>query len=138
MKMRYPATFELPTTDSLTGLATSAYFRHLLREDLLPQARASEQEHDPQQLSLLLLDIDGFLGVNKDHGRQGGDQVLRAVARALQETFPDPADLARYSVDEFAVALPNTRLDDAFPLPEELRQRGAPLPFDDCLDLRVP
>src|SRR5689334_15553807 len=34
--MHYPATFELPTTDGLTGLLTGPYFRHLVQETLLP------------------------------------------------------------------------------------------------------
>lgn len=35
----YPSTFELPTSDPLTGLLSPAYFRHLLREELIQQAQ---------------------------------------------------------------------------------------------------
>ncbi len=130
--MSYPSTFELPTTDSLTGLLTSAYFRHLLREDVLPQAHASD---DP--CSLFLVDIDNFLGVNQTHGRDAGDRVLLGVARVLQETMPEKAVLTRYGGDEFGGALPDTRLDDAFTLLEEFRRRISALTFDEYPEVQV-
>ena len=116
--MNYPTTFELSTTDGLTELLTAAYFRHLLRDPLLPQA---QQRGDP--LSLFLFDIDGFHAVNTTHGRAAGDRLLVEMARTLRQAMPDGAILARYSGDEFAGALPDTRLDDAFTLVEEFRRR---------------
>lgn len=130
--MNYPATFELPTGDRLTGLLTGAYFRHLLREELLPAARASG---DP--LSLFLFDIDSFLEVNAAHGRECGDRVLVGVARTLRDALPRTAVVARYGGDEFGAALPDTRLDDAFTLVEELRRRVAALRIADCPEVRL-
>lgn len=130
--MKYPATFELPTTDSLTGLLSSAYFRHLLRGEVLPTADATG---DP--LSLFLVDIDEFDGINTKYGRVAGDEVLVSVARVLQETMPEQAVLARYSGDEFAGALPDTRLDDTFTLAEEFRRRVAGLTWESWPDLRL-
>lgn len=130
--MSYPTTFELPTTDPLTGLLTSAYFRHLLREQLLSQAQDSG---DP--LTLFLFDMDNFLGVNQTYGHDAGDRVLVGVARAVKETMPETAALARYGGDEFGGALPDTRLDDAFTLMEEFRRRIAALEFEGYPDVRV-
>lgn len=118
--MSYPATFEIATTDSLTGLLGSTYFRHLLREELLSQARETDEP-----LSLLHLDLDGFAELNARHGYPCGDQIIGGVARLLQEALPATAVLSRYSGDEFAGALPATRLDDAFTLAEEVRRRIA-------------
>lgn len=128
----YPATFELPTTDKLTGLLTMAYFRHLLREELLPQI-----EESPDPLTLLLFDIDNFLLVNQEHGRQAGDRVIADVARILQETLPESAVISRYGGDELAAALPGTRLDDAFMLAEELRRRVAALSWEEWPEVHV-
>lgn len=128
--MNYPSTFELPTTDGLTNLPTSHYFRHLLREEILPQA---SETGDP--LSIFLVDIDEFLGINTNYGHQLGDAVLVSVAQALKETMPEGAVLSRYSGDEFAGALPDTRLDDAFTLAEEFRRRVAALRWDAAPDL---
>src|SRR4051812_40911217 len=130
--MHYPATFELPTTDNLTGLLTGPYFRHLLQEKLLPHARESGEP-----LSLGFIDIDSFLQLNNEYGHRAGDQVLAAVARTLQETMLDTAVLGRYGGDELVVALPDTRIDDAFSLAEEFRRRVAALPFAEWPELHV-
>lgn len=123
--MHYPATFELPTTDAQTGLVTGPYFRHLLHEELLPQA---ERSGDP--LSLIVLDIDDFLAVNQEQGREAGDAVIEAVAHILKEHSPEQAVVSRHGGDEFAVALPDVRLDDAFTLAEGVRRDIGALRFD--------
>ena len=125
MPISYPTTFEMPTTDGLTGLLTPFYFRHLLREELIPRAR----EHE-EPLALFLLDTDEFLGVNTEHGHVAGDAVLEAVAVALREALPESAVICRYGGDEFSGALPDTRLDDAFTSMEELRRRISALRFE--------
>ncbi|MDP9351098.1 MAG: diguanylate cyclase, partial [Chloroflexota bacterium] len=127
-----PTTFELPTTDGLTDLLTSAYFRHVLREQTIPRVEASG---DP--LTVFLFDIDDFLTVNETQGREAGDQVLAGIARTLREIAPEGAVLSRYSGDEFAGALPDVRLDDAFSLLEEFRRRVASLTFEGRPELRV-
>lgn len=130
--MAYPATFELPTTDQLTGLVTAAYFRHLMRDQLLRQAQESG---DP--LSVVLVDLDNFHGINQAHGHACGDRVLADVARALKETLPESAIISRYGGDEFAAALPDTRVDEAFMLLEELRRRVLTLRFEDCPEVEL-
>ncbi len=130
--MLYPATFELPTTDKLTGLTTSPYFLHLLREQLLPQAEGSG---DP--LTLGFVDIDNFLGVNTRLGHACGDEVLRQAARTLHGILPESGVAARYGGDEFAFALPDTRLDDAFTLAEEFRRQVAGLRLAEWPDLAL-
>jgi diguanylate cyclase len=130
--MNYPSTFELSTTDTLTGLLTMPYFRHLLRAELLPQARSSVEP-----LSIFLFDLDDFLGVNTGHGHAAGDRVLTEITAALRATLPENAVLARYGGDEFAAALPDIRLDDAFTLVEEFRRRVAALTFAEWPAVRV-
>jgi diguanylate cyclase (GGDEF)-like protein len=116
--MDRPATFELATTDKLTGLLSADYFRHLLRTDVLPDIK---QRDEP--LSVFLLDLDNFMLLNKQSGHECGDQVLKEVALLLQELAPPDALLVRYSGDEFGGALPEMPIDDAFSLLEELRRR---------------
>lgn len=128
----YPATFELPTTDGLTGLLVAPYFRHLLREELLPRASESNEP-----LSLFLLDTDELLTVNSVHGRESGDRVLADVAGVLRAVMPQSAVLTRYGGDEFGGALPGTRLDGAFSLLEEIRRRVADLVFEGLPDLHM-
>ncbi len=116
--MTRPATFELATTDKLTGLLSADYFRYLLREQLFP---AAQQRDEP--LCVFLIDLDSFLALNEQYGRECGDQTLVAVAGILQELAPANALLVRYSGDEFGGALPEMRVDDAFSLLEEFRRR---------------
>jgi len=130
--MRYPKTFELPTTDQLTGLVTAAYLRYLLREKLLPEAHTSGAP-----LCLFLLDTDSFLAINTEHGREFGDQVLIEIARAMQNAAPANAVVSRYGGDEFCVVLPEMRLDDAFTLAEELRRQIAAIRFKKYPSVRL-
>ena len=123
--MIHPTTFELPTHDKLTDLLAQPYFRHLLREQVIPAAVAGEEP-----LALAMIDIDEFLAINRDHGHVCGDRVLEGMARLLRETLPDSALLCRYSGDEFAALLPATRLDDAFTLLDAYRRRVAETVFD--------
>lgn len=68
-------------------------------------------------VTLWFLDVDGLKQVNDRHGHDVGDVLLRSVATALGEVFPD-ADVARLSGDEFAVVEP-----DRFPNQEAERRR---------------
>lgn len=118
--------------DALTGLASHRRFRALLESTLLSQAR---QSSDP--LTIVLCDVDHFLEINEAHGHAFGDLLLQVVARLLGEVLPETALLARYGGDEFAVALPDTRLDEAFTLFEEFRRRVAALVFAEHPEVRV-
>lgn len=84
--------------DALTGLAN----RHML------QQRLSECVNEAAGLGsfvLLLVDLDGFKGINDTLGHAAGDQVLREVAHRLETTIGARGLAARMGGDEFAVVL---------------------------------
>ncbi|NOQ41970.1 MAG: diguanylate cyclase, partial [Desulfuromusa sp.] len=59
-------------------------------------------------VSLVLLDIDFFKGVNDTYGHLAGDQVLINIAKAITSAVR-PSDITvRYGGDEFAVIMPET------------------------------
>ncbi|MGI8968108.1 MAG: GGDEF domain-containing protein, partial [Chloroflexota bacterium] len=61
----------------------------------------------------------------------------RTVASTLRETAPETAVLCRYGGDEFVVALPDVRLDDAFTAAEEVRRGIIPLRLEQCPEVRL-
>ena len=102
-------------TDKLTGLAN----RRVLDETL---PRLIADSHTKQRpLSLILIDIDHFKGVNDTHGHLTGDRVLRFVGSEIRRCIKGRDVLVRYGGEEFAVLLPDTALRGALHLAESIR-----------------
>jgi len=86
--------------DPVTGLPN----RWLLEERLQQlTAQASRNRHP---YVVLFLDIDNFKAVNDTLGHLAGDQLLRLVARRLQEKIRASDTLARWGGDEFVILAP--------------------------------
>jgi diguanylate cyclase (GGDEF)-like protein len=108
----------LVAVDALTGIANRRHFDRALEREL----RRTRREQQP--LSLIFLDLDEFKRYNDTYGHARGDEVLRSVARTLDETFRRGGDLvARYGGEEFAVVLPGVDGRRASLYAERLRRR---------------
>jgi diguanylate cyclase (GGDEF)-like protein len=108
----------LVAVDPLTGIANRRQFDRALEREL----RRTRREQQP--LSLIFLDLDEFKRFNDTYGHARGDEVLRSVARTLDETFRRGGDLvARYGGEEFAVVLPGVDGRRAALYAERLRRR---------------
>ncbi len=59
-------------------------------------------------LTLLMLDIDHFKGVNDRHGHLAGDQVLKEFGAIMARSARETDLIARYGGEEFAILLPQT------------------------------
>jgi diguanylate cyclase len=92
--------------DALTGLPNRRAF-----EERLPVELARASRHG-RPVALCLLDLDGFKGVNDCLGHPAGDEVLRAVARILDESRAGD-DCFRIGGDEFAILMPDTSRGEA-------------------------
>ena len=69
-----------------------------------------------------MADIDHFKAYNDTYGHQAGDDTLKEVAYALQDSVQRAGDvLSRYGGEEFAIILPGMLLDEAARLAEALR-----------------
>ncbi|QTK88763.1 GGDEF domain-containing protein, partial [Burkholderia vietnamiensis] len=60
---------------------------------------------------------------NDHYGHQSGDQALKAVAHCISACVSRPSDhVARYGGEEFVVILPETDVEGAAAVAEEIRQ----------------
>lgn len=86
--------------DPLTGLANRATFEKL---------RQLLKGNTP--LTLFLIDVDYFKGVNDTYGHKIGDQILTKVAGLLQKSFRSQDFVMRIGGDEFAVVMTNITME---------------------------
>jgi diguanylate cyclase (GGDEF)-like protein len=114
----------LSHTDPLTELFNRRRFMEGLAHELARQGRTA------QPLSLVLIDADHFKRVNDEHGHDMGDDVLRALARLLQDCVRSPTDLAcRLGGEEFALILPDTDRERAMRVCNRVREQLAAMQF---------
>jgi diguanylate cyclase (GGDEF)-like protein len=109
----------LSQQDALTGLGN----RRLLR-DRLNYEIARHRRHS-RRFSVLVLDLDGFKGVNDRFGHAAGDEILREIAKALQKAVRDQDTVTRLGGDEFCVLAPEIGWEDADRLATRLEQAVA-------------
>jgi two-component system cell cycle response regulator len=74
-------------------------------------------------VTVLMIDLDHFKGVNDTYGHLAGDQVLRDVAQLLQHEVRSVDIVARYGGEEFIVVLPETSTEGAVTFAERIRER---------------
>lgn len=105
----------LAQKDGLTGL----YNRRSFDERLSHEWRRAQRQSLP--LSLLMIDIDDFKKYNDVFGHLQGDVCLKSVAATLGAAVRRPGDFAaRYGGEEFAMVLPDTSMDGAAVLAQQL------------------
>jgi diguanylate cyclase (GGDEF)-like protein len=106
---------QLSITDGLTKLHNHRYFQDFLTREIKRVNRA----HEP--LSMLVIDIDDFKGLNDRFGHAAGDEFLAGMARILMKTARETDLLARYGGEEFVVLCSDTDLEGAYALAEKIR-----------------
>jgi two-component system cell cycle response regulator len=77
----------------------------------------------------MIIDLDRFKVINDTYGHQVGDDVLREVAKLVQENIRAGDSAARYGGEELAVILPETTGSGAFIVAERIRHAVAARPF---------
>jgi diguanylate cyclase len=102
--------------DALTGLVNRKVFLERCGLALhVPDAHGN--------LCLLMADIDHFKKINDNYGHLLGDKVIRQVGQTLSASVKGSDTAARYGGEEFAILLPNTSLNNARKLAEQIRQK---------------
>ncbi|HEX7172041.1 MAG TPA: GGDEF domain-containing protein [Candidatus Limnocylindria bacterium] len=103
--------------DPLTGVSSRAALLERLRVEVA-QAR---RYHHP--VAVVLLDIDGFAAVNRNHGTTGGDAALREVALRIRLRVREADELGRVGSDAFLAVLPHTEEAGAAIFADALQHR---------------
>ncbi|TPG11860.1 diguanylate cyclase [Rhodanobacter glycinis] len=85
--------------DLLTGLPN----RMLFQDRLHVAIQRAHRHH--QRFALAFIDIDGFKGVNDEHGHAAGDVLLQEIAARLSAQLRGNDTVARLGGDEFALIL---------------------------------
>jgi diguanylate cyclase len=103
--------------DSLTSLANRRSFdSHLAKE-------IKEAQSHGTQMCLVMGDLDHFKKINDNYGHPFGDQVLKYFADLLVKHTKGGDVAARLGGEEFAVILPQTTLESATRLTDQIRSR---------------
>ena len=103
-------------TDPLTGLYNRRHFEERLAEEA---ARASRHQTD---LSVIMIDVDGFKNYNDTLGHPAGDSLLRNIGRVIRALVRKSDICFRYGGDEFSVVLPQCGVTDAEAIASKLVQ----------------
>jgi diguanylate cyclase (GGDEF)-like protein len=110
------------TLDHLTGL----WNRRMILEQLDRELSRVRREHRP--LTVGMIDIDRFKGVNDAHGHAAGDAVIRETAVAIRSQLREYDFVGRYGGEEFMLLLPGCEAADARRIAERVRNKIAAEP----------
>ncbi|MBR7800759.1 sensor domain-containing diguanylate cyclase [Undibacterium sp. FT137W] len=114
---------QIGLTDALTNVSNRRHVEHRILEEI---GRARRQHYG---IACMYLDIDFFKNINDQHGHQGGDDVLREVAKRIKAELRLSDTIGRFGGEEFVVLLVNTTHRNAVLVAERIRNSIASKPF---------
>ncbi len=117
LQIEYELMEEWAFVDMLTGLANRRRCEQVLQEAIARYQRYGEP------FTICLWDIDHFKQINDTYGHEGGDQILRQMARLARTTIRSTDFVGRWGGEEFFLLLPCTHLAEAEQLTDRLRHQ---------------
>jgi diguanylate cyclase len=102
--------------DPLSSLANRKQFDQSLEKAIATSGQSAKP------LTLLMCDVDHFKEFNDTWGHPLGDDVLRLISVTMKQLTKGQDIPARYGGDEFAIIMPNTKLNDAVVVAEQIRK----------------
>ncbi|MBC7475797.1 MAG: diguanylate cyclase [Candidatus Sericytochromatia bacterium] len=113
----YEQTQKQALIDGLTGLYNQKYFKSQVEAEL---KRAHQNK---LETSVIMFDADYFKKFNDTHGHLLGDLVLKDLARIVKSFAKSNYVASRYGGEEFALLLPETKLEEACEIAEAIRKK---------------
>lgn len=112
------------TRDALTGTMNKRYLLETLDRAIATAVRQKSC------VTVVMIDIDHFKGVNDTYGHLVGDEVLREFGRRVGEACREDDLLARYGGEEFCLLLSGTASAEAIEVSERCRKIVCETPFE--------
>jgi len=102
--------------DSLTGTYNHKSFLQALQEQI------DDAQLEKKVVSLIMLDIDFFKRYNDSFGHQVGDLVLIKLCETIQQNIKKGDMVGRWGGEEFAIALPGAKGDEAYQVAKRIQK----------------
>lgn len=110
--------------DAQTGLSSRRFFFEIA------EAEFKRSKRYDRPLSAILVDIDDFKALIKEHGTQAGERIIHELSHIFTKELRDSDIRVRLGGEELLVLLPETNLRFAQTLAERLRRRVCDTEFD--------
>lgn len=107
--------------DGLLGIANRRFM----------QKKLDEYVSEEEPIVVLVIDVDHFKSINDTYGHLVGDDVLRAVAKCMQNMLRPDDVIGRWGGEEFLVLARNTDRKGALALAERIRKSVENQNFED-------
>lgn len=114
--LRVPALERQTQIDAKTGLYNLKYFMEAFENEL---RRAGRFNHP---VTVVMADLDLLRNINNSYGHLAGDEVLIGVSKILKEYSREFDVVCRFGGEEFAILMPETTPQEAYPLAQSMRK----------------
>ncbi len=111
--------------DSLTGLLNHAQIQ------LAAEKNIALANRHRRHCSIVMIDLDNFKSINDTWGHQAGDKVIKAMSQLLKQRLRISDLMGRYGGEEFMLVLPDTDVNNAGNLINELRKSFEAIQFNE-------
>jgi diguanylate cyclase (GGDEF)-like protein len=105
----------LSRVDGLTGIYNRRYWEEQFNREFKRSLRT------PGESSVIMLDIDHFKKINDTYGHPAGDEVIRKLARLIDDASRETDICGRFGGEEFTILLPDTASENVMVLAERIR-----------------